>query len=100
MYSSDDLKSLHGFLRATGEGNLKKMLVGGKMTEVHLRMLLKVARAVKDDEFATHCEADTFPKVKFSPPEAALKEGFWGVCTEACAKVGLITATGAAKKAA
>lgn len=97
MYSPDELKSLHGFLRATGEGNLKNMLVGGKMTEVHLRVLLKVARAVGEDEFATHWEAGTFPKVKFNPAESALKETFYGVCGEACGKVGLLNT---AKKAA
>ena len=102
MYSHDELKSLHGFLRQTGEGNLKKMLVGGKMTEAHLRILLKVARAVTEDEFVTHLEADTFPKVKFNTAEAALKETFWKVCGDACAKVGLLTAGsgGMEKKAA
>ncbi|HVK62776.1 MAG TPA: hypothetical protein VM432_14560 [Bdellovibrionales bacterium] len=96
MYSHEDLKMLHGFLKSTGEGNLKKMLVGGKMTEVHLRVLLKIARAVSEDDFIKHCEADDFPKVKFSPPETAIKEGFWPVACEACCKVGLLTA---AKKA-
>lgn len=99
MYSHDELKSLHGFLRSTGEGNLKKMLCGGAMTEAHLRVLLKVVRAVSEDEFVTHFEAASYPKVKFSPPEAAIKEKCWEVCAEACAKVGLLTAT-AAKKAA
>ena len=97
MYSHDELKSLYGFLRATGEGNLKKMLVGGKMTETHLRLLLKIARAVTEDEFVTHLEADSFPKVKFSPPEAAIKESFWTTCADACIKFGLLTAQ---KKAA
>lgn len=97
MYSHDDLKSLHGFLKATGEGNLKKMLVGGTMTDAHLRILLKIARGVNEDEFITHFEADSFPKIKFNPAEAALKESFWKTCAAACAKVGLLTA---AKKAA
>jgi hypothetical protein len=97
MYSHDELKSLHGFLKSTGEGNLKKMLCGGRMTDAHLRILLKVARAVKEDEFITHYEASTFPKVKMSPEEIGLKEAFWGIAMEACAKVGLVTA---AKKAA
>jgi len=91
MFSSDDLKSLHSFLKSTGEGNLKKMLVGAKMSEAHLRLLVKVARATKEDEFAAHIEADTFPKVKFAPAETTIKEGFWTVCTDACAKVGLLT---------
>jgi hypothetical protein len=91
MYSHDDLKSVYGFLRATGEGNLKKMLVGGKMSETHLRMLLKVVRSVTEDDFIKHLEADTFPKVKLNAGELAVKESFWGVCGEACAKVGLLT---------
>jgi hypothetical protein len=92
MYSHDDLKSLHAFLKSTNEGGLKKMLVGGKMTETHLRLLLKVVRAVNETEFITHCEADSFPKVKMGAPEIAIKESFWGTCLSACAAVGLVTA--------
>lgn len=91
MYSHDELKSLHQFLKSTGEGNLKNMLCGGKMTEVHLRVLLKVARNSKEEEFIQHWEQGTFPKVKFAPPETALKESCYGVFGEACAKVGLLT---------
>jgi hypothetical protein len=96
MYSHEELKSLHGFLRATAEGNLKKMLLGGKMTEVHLRVLLKVSRSVSEDEFITYFEAGTFPKMKFSPAEIAVKEGLYEVCAQACAKVGLLATQKAA----
>jgi hypothetical protein len=96
MYSQDELKSLHGFLRSTGEGNLKNMLVGGAMTEVHLRLLLKVVRAVKEEEFVTHFESSSFPKIKCSPAETALKEAFWKTCGDACSKVGLLSAKKAA----
>jgi hypothetical protein len=96
-YLADDLKSLYGFLRATNENNLKKMLVGGKMTDTHINMLVKVVRAINEDEFVTHLEAGTFPKVKMKPEETALKETFWTVCSDACARMGLLTA---AKKAA
>jgi hypothetical protein len=82
---------LHGFLRATAEGGLRKMLVGGKMTENHLKLLLKVVRGVGDGDFATHWEASTFPKVKMTPAEIAIKEEFWKVCGEACSKVGLLS---------
>jgi hypothetical protein len=99
MYSQDEIKSLQGFLRATSEGNLKKMLVGGKMTEAHLRILLKVARSTSEDEFVNYFETATFPKIKFSGQESPLKEHFWPICAEACAKVGLLTSN-AAKKAA
>ena len=97
MYSPEELQSLHQFLKSTGEGNLKNMLCGGKMTEVHLRVLLKVARNSKPEEFSQHWEAATFPKVKFAPAESALKETCYPVFAEACSKVGLLTA---AKKAA
>jgi hypothetical protein len=100
MYSQDELKSLHGFLKATGESNLKNMLVGGKMTETHLRMLLKVVRSVSEGDFIKHLEADTFPKVKLNAGELAVKESFWGVCTAACAKVGLLTAQKSEQKKA
>lgn len=99
MYSTEEIKSLHGFIKATGEGNLKKMMMSGTMTDVHVNMLVKVARACSEDEFVTHWDAGTFPKVKFSANESALKEKCYGVWAEACAKVGLLTLT-AAKKAA
>lgn len=97
MYAVEDLKALNEFLRSTPEAGLKKMLIGGVFTENHLRILLKVARATSADEFATHAEAATYPKIKFSPSESPLKESFWKVACEACAKVGLLHA---AKKAA
>jgi hypothetical protein len=100
MYSEDDLKSLHGFLRSTGEGNLQKMLVGGRMTDAHLRVLLKVARACNEGEFATHWLAETFPKVKFSAGELAIKEGCYNVCGDACVKLGLMAAPAKVAKAA
>jgi len=98
MYSQDDLKSLHGFLKATAEGGLKKMLIGGQMTENHLRLLLKVVRTVGEDEFIRLLESENFPKVKLSAAEIGIKEGFWGVSLEACAKVGLLSSQ--TKKAA
>lgn len=92
MYSHEDLRSVYGFLKTTNEAGLKGMLLGGKMTETHLRLLLKVVRAVPEAEFITHFEADTFPKVKMAAADLAIKEQFWKVCTDACAKVGLISA--------
>ena len=96
MYSHDDLKTLHGFLKTTPEGGLKKMLIGGRFSETHLRLLMKVIRAGGEAEFITHFEADTFPKVKMVAAELAIKESFWRTCAEACSKVGLLTATKAA----
>jgi hypothetical protein len=92
MHSHDDIKSLHAFLRSTAEGNLKKMLVGGHMSDSHLSILLKVAKTVSAQEFVTHFEALTFPKIKFSAKEVPLKEFCWSVCAEACERVGLLGA--------
>jgi hypothetical protein len=97
MYSPDELKSLHGFIRTTNEGNLKKMMAGGSMTDVHVGFLVKIARACTADEFATHWDAATFPKMKFTPAERGLQEKCYGIFAEACMKLGLLTA---AKKAA
>ncbi|MEK7358482.1 MAG: hypothetical protein AAB250_18705 [Bdellovibrionota bacterium] len=97
MYSQDELKSLHGFLRSTAEGNLKKMLLGGRMTELHLRVFLRVLRSCSEADFITHIEANTFPKIKFSSEEKAIGDKCYEICLEACAKVGLVSA---AKKAA
>ena len=92
MYSDDDLKALHSFLKRTAEGNLQKMMVGGKMTEHHIKAILKVARNVSDEDWCVHWNAGTFPKVKFAPAETALKETLYAVCGDAAAKVGLVTA--------
>ncbi len=92
MYSDDDLKALHSFLKRTGEANLQKMMVGGKMTEHHIKAVLKVARNVNDEEWCTHWNAGTFPKVKFTAAEIALKETLYMICGDAAAKVGLVTA--------
>jgi hypothetical protein len=61
------------------------------MTENHLRLLLKVVRAVGEDEFIRLLESDSLPKVKLSAAEIGIKEGFWGASLEACAKVGLVS---------
>lgn len=96
MYSHEELKTLLSFLKSTGEGGLKKMLVGGKMTEPHLRLLLKIIRTASEEDFIKHFESDTFPKVKLGASELAIKEGFWKVCAEAFGKVGLLNSVKAA----
>ena len=96
MYAETELRSLQEFLRQTAEGNLKKMMVGGPMTETHLRILLKVARAGSPDEFVGWAQGEGFPKVKFSAPEQALRETFWPVALDACDRLGLIVKVHAA----
>ncbi len=99
MYSPEELKSLHGFVKQTGEGNLKKMMAGGPMTDVHVNMLVKCVRACSEDEFATHWEAGSFPKIKFTPAERGIQEKCYGVWADACSRLGLLSQQ-SAKKAA
>lgn len=91
MYSEQDLLSLYDFLRHTPEGHLKKMLLTGKMTEAHINILLKVVRSCGNNDFVTHANAATLPKVKLAPTEVPLKEVFWPVALETCATLGLIS---------
>ena len=96
MYSQDELVGLYGFLKNTGEGNLRKMMVAGKMTDAHLRILLKIVRSSKENEFAEFVQNGSFPKMKFNAGELALKETFWTCCIEAFTTLGLLTKAKAA----
>lgn len=89
--SQYDLNSLFDFLRQTPEQGLRKMLVDNKpMTEVHLNLILKIARSCKAEEFATHFEREDFPKLKMSPGEQKIKEKFWKECVQAFNSRGLL----------
>lgn len=90
MYDPKELEGLHQFLRNTAEGNLRKMMVSGRMTEVHLRILLKVARAGSASEFVGWVNSEGFPKMKMSEAEHGVRETFWPVALAACAGLGLI----------
>lgn len=96
MYSQDELVGLYDFLKNTGEGNLKKMLVGPKFTDAHFRVLMKAVRGCKDSEFADHLLNNTLPKIKLNGPELALKETFWGAACEAFSALGLLNKKAAA----
>jgi hypothetical protein len=96
--SQYDLPSLYDFLLHTPEQGLRKMLVDGKpMTESHFSLLLKVVRGCKVEEFATHCEKEDFPKIKFGPAETKIKEKFWKDCMAAFATRGLLNPAVATK---
>ena len=100
MYSQDELSTLYGFLKSTSEGNLRKMVIGGRMTEAHFKMLMKVVRATTEPEFIQCFDSGNYPKIKFSPPEHGLKEALWSVCAESFARVGLLSSPQDMKKAA
>ena len=90
MYSESDIMSVYSFLKDTPEGPLRKMLVGGEMTEAHLRLLLKVVRSCKDSEFLEAFNSESLPKIRLSPPEYPLKETLWPACKRKLQAVGLL----------
>lgn len=100
MYSQDELSTLYGFLKSTSENNLRKMVLGGRMTESHFKMMMKVVRATTEPEFIQCFESGSIPKIKLTPPEHGLKEALWPICAEAFARVGLLSLPQEAKRAA
>lgn len=90
MYLDQDLLSLYDFLRATPEGHLKKMMVSGKMSESHLRVLLKVVRSCSNQEFVQFVQSAGLPKMKLNANEMAVKETLWEISLETCAQLGLL----------
>ena len=90
MYSSDEISSLYSFLTQTPEGALRKMLVGGEMTDAHFRVLAKLAKGGNEDSFTQAFNSDSFGTMKLSPKEAKVKENFWQVCKAKLNSLGLI----------
>lgn len=89
MYSQNDISGVYSFLKSTGEGNLRKMLVNGPLTEVHFRVLLKIAKGVDESKFIEAFNNEGIP-VKLSPKEKPVKETFWPTCKAKLAEVGLL----------
>jgi hypothetical protein len=99
MYSPEDLKALHEFLKSTGESNLNRMLVDAKFAAISFTVMMKIVRACTSDQFATHAGEGSFPKIKMSAAEMGLKEHFWGTCLAQVESRGLISKQVAAKAA-
>ena len=91
MYSESELTSVYEFLRSTPEGSLKKMMVSGKMSDAHFRILMKVARACPAPEFIQHANGNGFPRIKLSSQEMPLKETLWPIALEKCVELGLLS---------
>lgn len=93
MYSNNDVSGVYSFLNTTPEGQLRKMLVGGKLTEAHFKLLLKMSKGCKETEFIDMFLADTFDKVTVTPRETPLKEFFWSICKDKLEGMGLLSLT-------
>lgn len=96
MYSNNDVSGVYSFLNSTPEGQLRKMLVSGKLTEAHFRLLLKMAKHGKEADFIDMFMADGFDKVTVAPRETPLKEFFWSICKDKLEGMGLLSLSKAA----
>ena len=96
-----DMHSLHDFLFHTPESGLRKMLIDrNRMTDVHCNLLFKVVKSCSADQFAEHFDKKDFPKLRFGPAEAKIKEKFWDDCVSVLLERGILQPTGAQKAAA
>ena len=93
MFSDTDIQSVYDFMKDTPEAPLRKMMVGGEMTEAHFRMMLKVVRGCGAPEFIEAFKAESIPKLRLSPAEYPLKETLWPVCKRKLESLGLLIAS-------
>jgi hypothetical protein len=93
MYQESDIISVYNFLKDTPEGPLRKMLVGGEMSEAHFRVLMKIVRGTSDTEFIEAFNSESIPKIRLSPAEMPLKETVWVMCKRKLVSVGLLGVT-------
>jgi hypothetical protein len=99
MHSDQDITSARDFIHSTPENSLRKMLVGGELTEVHFRLLMKLVKGSPVAEFITLFQTETLPKIRLSPAEIKIKEHFWPVCKKKLSAMGLLNLSGTAKAA-
>jgi hypothetical protein len=91
MYSKDDIAGACTYLKSSPEGVLRKMLVGGDVTEMHFKILIKLAKSSSAEEFTTAFEAENFGKIRLKTEELALREKFWPICKKKLQQMGLLS---------
>jgi hypothetical protein len=96
MYSNDDIASLYNFLNQTPEGALRKMLQGGEVTDIHFRLLVKLAKGADEANFIECFNAENMGQLRLSAKEIPLKDNFWPICKRKLESLGLLKATKAA----
>lgn len=90
-FSNDEVSGVYTFLRSTPEAHLKEMLVSGPLSEVHFRLLVKIAKSCSEPDFVAGFEGESFPGVRLKPPEIKIQEGFWAVCKERLSSLGFLS---------
>lgn len=91
MYSNEDILGVVSFIKSTPEGNLIKMLKDQEMTETHVRLLAKLAKNSKDEDFVKSFTDELVPNIKMNNNEHAIKEKFWSIAKRKLTTMGLIT---------
>ncbi len=91
MFSNDDILGVVSFVKATPEGNLIRMLKDSEMTETHVRLLIKLARNSKDDDFIKSFNDELVPNIKLNNNEHGIKEMFWPIAKRKLINMGLLT---------
>jgi hypothetical protein len=90
MHSPDEIKSVCDFLKNTPEGPLRKMLIGGELTEGHFRLLMKLAKGGAEADFVDAFTKEDMGKLHLSQKEAPLKDTFWAICKKKLMSLGLL----------
>ncbi|MCB0394226.1 MAG: hypothetical protein KDD25_06685 [Bdellovibrionales bacterium] len=90
MYSNEDVASVYGFLNNTPEGSLRKMLVDKEFTEVHFRLMMKMAKNSSEADFIEAFQNESFPKFSMSANELKVKEKVWDLGKRKLASMGLL----------
>lgn len=94
-YSNDEVSGVYTFLRSTPESHLKNMLMGSRVSEVHFKLLVKLARTCSESDFVSAFEAESFPGVRLKAPEIKIQESFWSDCKEQLVTLGLLSTANA-----
>jgi hypothetical protein len=96
MYSNEDILGIVNFIKTTPEGHVIKMLKDPEMTETHVRLLIKLAKNSKDEDFIKSFTDEVVPNIKMNNNEHAIKEKFWAIAKNKLVNMGLLTVQKAA----
>ncbi len=91
MYQDSDIMSVFNFLKDTPEGPLRKMMVGGEMTDGHFRLLMKMVKSGGDSQFMECFQSEGMPKIRMTPQELAMKETIWPIAKRKWVELGLLS---------
>ncbi len=85
-----DANLAHQFLNQTPESALRKMLINTQFTQNHFNLLLKMVKVSSENDFCNFFYNSSFPKIRFSASEIAIKENFWNITINSLNQNGLL----------